>query len=135
MGLVDNYAPANTPAGTLPDIAASLAGQDLLKAIWHERRVESAEEALRFWDLIRTGRYFGVLPAHVASRAVAHGIATGVVHLIPLLPVDLSDAQVWKLPRTPGTTNRPAHQRSPPNQPSRRASLVRNQRRAALRYK
>lgn len=96
------YDPANTPAGTLPDISAGLAGPDLLKAIYHERRVELAEESLRFWDLIRTGRYFGVLPADVASRAMSHSITTGVVNPIPLLPIELNDAQVWKLPQNPG---------------------------------
>ena len=96
------YDPANTPAGTLPDIAAGLAGPDLLNAIWHERRVELAEESLRFWDLIRTGRYFGVLPADVATRAMSHSITTGVVNPIPLLPIELNDAQIWHLPQNPG---------------------------------
>jgi len=40
-----SYAPTNAPAGTLPDLAG-LAGQALLDAIWHERRVEFAEEKL-----------------------------------------------------------------------------------------
>ncbi|AMJ66161.1 RagB/SusD family nutrient uptake outer membrane protein [Hymenobacter sp. PAMC 26628] len=102
VGTADNYAPANTPAGTLPDLTAGLAGQPLLTAIWHERRVELAEESLRFWDLIRTGRYFGVLPSAVAARAMTHSITTGVVNPIPLLPIDLNDAQVWKLPQNPG---------------------------------
>ncbi|OGX89137.1 hypothetical protein BEN49_09745 [Hymenobacter coccineus] len=102
VGTADNYAPTNAPAGTLPDISAGLAGQPLLNAIWHERRVELAEESLRFWDLIRTGRYFGVLPSAVAARAMSHSITTGVVNPIPLLPIDLNDAQVWKLPQNPG---------------------------------
>ncbi len=96
------YDPANTPAGALPDISSGLTGSDLLKAIWHERRVELAEESLRFWDLIRTGRYFGILPADVAARAKARSITTNVVNPIPLLPVDMNDAQVWKLPQNPG---------------------------------
>lgn len=32
-------------------------GQELLEAIWHERSVELALEDMRYWDLIRTGRY------------------------------------------------------------------------------
>ena len=96
------YAPANTPAGTLPDLAASLSGQALLTAIWHERRVEFAEESLRFWDLVRTGRYFSVLPADVAARARAHSITAGVVNPIPLLPIELQDAQTWGLAQNPG---------------------------------
>jgi len=42
-------------AGNLPPVAAS--GQDLLEAIWHERSVELALEDMRYWDLVRTGRY------------------------------------------------------------------------------
>lgn len=38
----------------LPDVTAT--GQDLLEAIWHERRVELAMEQHRMWDLRRTGR-------------------------------------------------------------------------------
>lgn len=38
----------------LPDVTAS--GQDLLKAIYHERRVELGLEHHRFWDVVRTGR-------------------------------------------------------------------------------
>jgi len=96
------YDSANTPAGTLPDLAAGLSGQALLTAIWHERRVELAEESLRFWDLVRTGRYFSVLPAAVAARAQSHSITTGVVNPIPLLPIELNDAQTWGLPQNPG---------------------------------
>ncbi len=96
-----DYAPTNAPAGTLPDIAG-LGGQPLLDAIWHERRVELAEESLRFWDLVRTGRYFKALPADVAARAMSHSITTGVVNPIPLLPIELNDVQVWKLPQNPG---------------------------------
>ena len=96
------YAAATTPAGTLPDLSPSLTGQALLTAIWHERRVELAEESLRFWDLVRTGRYFGVLPAAVAARAQTHSITAGVVNPIPLLPIELNDAQTWGIPQNPG---------------------------------
>ena len=97
-----SYAPANTPAGTLPDLAAGLSGQALLTAIWHERRVEFAEESLRFWDLVRTGRYMSVLPPAVAARALSHSITSGVVNPIPLLPIELNDVQTWGLPQNPG---------------------------------
>jgi len=45
----------------LPDITSS--GQDLLDAIWHERRVELAMEQQRFFDLQREGRAGEVLRA------------------------------------------------------------------------
>jgi hypothetical protein len=44
--------PETTP--NLPDITAS--GNDLLNAIWNERRTELAAEDYRTYDLIRTGR-------------------------------------------------------------------------------
>ncbi|OUJ70398.1 RagB/SusD family nutrient uptake outer membrane protein [Hymenobacter crusticola] len=96
------YAAANTPAGTLPNLATGLSGQALLNAIWHERRVEFAEESLRFWDLVRTGRYFSVLPANVAARARTRSITTGVVNPMPLLPIPLQDAQTWGVTQNPG---------------------------------
>ncbi|HEX8327712.1 MAG TPA: RagB/SusD family nutrient uptake outer membrane protein [Hymenobacter sp.] len=96
------YAPANTPAGTLPDLSASLSGQALLNAIWHERRVEFGGESLRFWDLVRTGRYFSILSPDVAARARARSITTGVVNPIPLLPIELQDTQTWGIVQNPG---------------------------------
>ncbi|HEX8350826.1 MAG TPA: RagB/SusD family nutrient uptake outer membrane protein [Hymenobacter sp.] len=96
------YAPANTPAGTLPDLSASLSGQALLNAIWHERRVEFGEESLRYWDLVRTGRYFSILSPEVAARARTRSITTNVVNPIPLLPIELQDTQTWGITQNPG---------------------------------
>lgn len=45
----------------LPDISAT--GQQLIEAIWHERRTELAMEQHRFFDLRRTGRAGDVLRA------------------------------------------------------------------------
>ncbi|MDR1356083.1 MAG: RagB/SusD family nutrient uptake outer membrane protein [Tannerellaceae bacterium] len=44
--------PTTTP--DIPECTAS--GQNLLQAIWDERRIELATEGYRGWDLIRTGR-------------------------------------------------------------------------------
>ena len=96
------YEPANTPAGTLPDLAAGLSGAALLNAIWHERRVEFWEESLRLWDLIRTGRYMGILPPEVRARAQSHVATEPSVNPTPLLPISLNDAQTWKLAQNPG---------------------------------
>ncbi|RYY08863.1 MAG: RagB/SusD family nutrient uptake outer membrane protein, partial [Cytophagaceae bacterium] len=95
------YASANTPAGTLPDITG-LSGTALLTAIWHERRVEFGEESLRYWDLVRTGRYFNILSGDVATRARTHSITSGVVNPIPLLPIEIQDAQTWGITQNPG---------------------------------
>lgn len=97
-----SYDPTNAPAGTLPDLDAGLAGQPLLTAIWHERRVELGMEALRYFDLIRTGRYLGVLPAAVRARAQTHLATETSVNPFPLLPIELNDAQTWHLPQNPG---------------------------------
>ncbi|WP_086595675.1 RagB/SusD family nutrient uptake outer membrane protein [Hymenobacter crusticola] len=96
------YEPANTPANALPDLSPSLSGSALLNAIWHERRVEFGEESLRFWDLVRTGRYLSTLPADVRARAASHVATETSVNPMPLLPISLNDAQSWKLPQNPG---------------------------------
>ncbi|PWJ58019.1 putative outer membrane starch-binding protein [Dyadobacter jejuensis] len=58
---VRTRARGDQPASVLPNLAASVSGQDLIDAIYHERRVELAGEGLRYWDLIRTGRAEKVL--------------------------------------------------------------------------
>lgn len=97
-----SYDPTNAPAGTLPDLAAGLSGQALLNAIWHERRVELGMEALRYFDLIRTGRYLNVLQPAVRARAQTHLATEASVNPFPLLPIELNDAQTWHLPQNPG---------------------------------
>lgn len=47
-----NYRPF--PNANVPDVTSS--GEDLLKAIYHERRVEFAMEGIRYFDIIRTGQ-------------------------------------------------------------------------------
>ena len=97
-----SYDPANVPAGTLPPLSAGLSGPALLNAIWHERRVELAQETLRYWDLVRTGRYLQSLPAATAARALTHVAAETSVNPFPLLPIELADTQTWGLAQNPG---------------------------------
>jgi hypothetical protein len=97
----DIYLPANVPAGTLPDIQASVSGDSLLQAILHERRVELGMEAIHLWDQIRTGTYLSSLPANVRSNAQSHCIK-GSVNLIPVLPLPLTEIQSWGLQQNPG---------------------------------
>lgn len=94
------YESANTPATALPAISSSLSGQALMTAIWHERRVELGMEQLRFWDLVRTGRYYNSLNAKVKAACQSHSIA-GSVNSIPVLPIPVNDVQSWGLEQNP----------------------------------
>ncbi len=53
LNLVRERARQGNP-DVLPDVTAS--GQELLQAIWHERRVELCGEAVRFYDIKRQGK-------------------------------------------------------------------------------
>ncbi|MFT4203605.1 MAG: RagB/SusD family nutrient uptake outer membrane protein [Chitinophagaceae bacterium] len=96
------YATANTPSGTLPDLSTSLSGDALLKAIWHERRVEMGMEAIHFWDMVRTGTYLDSLSTSVKANCEKHCITSGVVNPIPVLPIPLTEVQAWGLTQNPG---------------------------------
>lgn len=102
-----DYQPYATTIGVLPDLTAIVSGQALLEAIWHERRVELAMEALRYYDLVRTGRYYAALTKKDSSgasttNAQRHSITTGVVNPVPVLPIPLNESQAWKLEQNPG---------------------------------
>lgn len=84
--------------GALPEVTAS--GTDLLEAIYHERRVELAMEALRFWDLARTGR-LNLLDATVEANANARSV-TGLNHPYPTCPIPVSEVNDWGLAQNPG---------------------------------
>ena len=88
------YEPANVPATALPPVAATVTGQALIDAILHERRVELGMESLRFWDLVRTGRYVSKFPA-----SQAHTIPG--VNPIPVLPLPTNEVQSWSLTQNP----------------------------------
>lgn len=65
-----------TTEEVLPDITAT--GQQLLEAIWHERRVELALEQHRMWDIRRQGRVGELL------RAQGKDFEDGVNELYPI---------------------------------------------------
>lgn len=91
--------------GTLAQLSG-VSGQALLEAIWLERRLEFAMESLRFWDLVRTGRYTEALDSKfgdtaVSSRAMTHAL-TQYEQPIPLLPIPTVEAVSWGLQQNPG---------------------------------
>ncbi len=96
------------PADFLPDITSS--GQALLEDIWEERRHEFGMEALRYWDLVRTGRYYDALEKEypddptVAARCVQRSIPAGgdVVNPIPVMPIPVSEVASYGLEQNPG---------------------------------
>lgn len=81
-----------TVAELLPDVTSS--GQDLLDAIWHERRVELAMEQKRWFDLIRQGRAADVM------QALGKDFVIGKHELfpIPTNEIDLSNRALEQNP-------------------------------------
>jgi len=69
----------------LDDLNSSLSGQNLLDAIYDERRMELATEGHRFFDLVRTERAAAVLPGFVAG---VHEVLP-----IPLIEIDLTNGR------------------------------------------
>ncbi len=65
-----NSYPASTDR-LLPKVNAT--GDALLQAIWQERRVELAMESLRFYDLVRTGRFLDVMENEKEKQRAAGG--------------------------------------------------------------
>lgn len=100
-GNTTDYLAANVPSGTLPDIASSVFGQNLLNAIYHERRVELGMEAIHFWDMVRLGTYLPSLSSTVRAACESHCIKTNVVNPIPVLPLPLTEVQSWGITQNP----------------------------------
>jgi len=62
-------------------------------------------EAIRYYDLVRTGRYFAALEekysAQVRANAERHSVP-GSVNAITVLPVPINEAQAWGITQKPG---------------------------------
>ncbi len=99
-GESSSYDLANTPFDALPDITGG--GQELMEAIWHERRVELGMESLRFWDLVRTGRYVTTLSNEIQANCLSHSITTNTVNPVPVLPIPINEVSTWGLEQNPG---------------------------------
>ncbi|HUX57323.1 MAG TPA: RagB/SusD family nutrient uptake outer membrane protein [Bacteroidales bacterium] len=108
---------------SVPDITSS--GQDLLNAIWRERKLELACEGYSSWDLIRTGQYFDVIDyakntyldpsapgpgadlsemrfENIRANALKHTIEGANGIRVPLLPLPQFDVDDWNLEQNPG---------------------------------
>lgn len=103
----------------LPEVTSS--GNDLLLAIYQERRVELAMESLRYWDLVRTGSYLDMLGnkkinfkksdnvtdrykdvVDLKANCEAKCIDGPNGHKIPLLPIPLYEVQNFGLSQNKG---------------------------------
>lgn len=114
----------NDPQGYEPTGFAALdnsiipaSGQALLDFILLERRRELGMEQVRFWDLVRTGRYADAIrnsyqnladpndsgfAERVVTNATNRSITTGVVNPIPLFPIPAQDLENWGITQNPG---------------------------------
>lgn len=87
-GQTSNYTYDTFPGASVPDITSS--GEQLLKDIWKERRMELAMEGIRYFDLIRTGR-IDLLP-YQDNYASHDG----------LLPIPIGDVNTFGLTQNKG---------------------------------
>ena len=119
-------APADTK-NLLPNIGSSVSGQALINAVWQERRVELAQEQLRFYDLVRTGRFLDAMSREKEEsrapgqkygdtyRAEVNRYFTGIRanlekkcldgpngNKVYVLPLPLTEVQAWGLEQNPG---------------------------------
>ncbi len=103
----------------LPNITST--GAQLLQDIWKERRLELAMEQLRFYDLVRTGRFFDVMNvekdqkradgqpysdqyryANIKANALTKTIDGPNGNKVPLLPLPQTEVQAWGMEQNPG---------------------------------
>ncbi len=88
-------------------------GQQLLDFVYDERRREFGMEQLRFWDLVRTGRFVSVMESNYGiSGAVIrdHAITSSntqssnqvIVNPIPVFPIPALEVADWGISQNPG---------------------------------
>lgn len=89
-------------------------GQQLLDFIHLERRREFGMEQLRFWDMVRTGKYianmsgkFGVNATDIETRSfMAGGPETepnqNIINPIPVFPIPALEVSDWGIKQNPG---------------------------------
>lgn len=129
-GKKDYSARPSTTDNLLVDVKASVTGQALLDAVWHERRVELALEQIRFYDLVRTGRFLNRMETEKETerkpggkyektyRAEVNQYFEGIAsHLsdncfegpngnkVFVLPIPQTEVQAWGIEQNPGYGN------------------------------
>lgn len=100
--------------------AVTVSGEALLQAIYHERRVELATESLRYWDLVRTGRYLQALQKKKDTFMNSTGTTLRYQNFdlvgncndrsidgpngnkVPLLPIPMREVIDWSLKQNKG---------------------------------
>lgn len=108
-----------TPTGFSANVpAVTASGSGLLDAIINERRLELAIEGMRFWDLVRTGKYLDDLDlkketsqtndgiyrytnVDIKANCLSHCIDGPDGHKIPLMPIPIDEVQSWGLEQNP----------------------------------
>lgn len=88
LGQVSGYSYDPYPGASVPPI--TFTGDELLEAIWNERRIELAMEGIRYFDIVRTGR-IDLLPE--TGNYEAHD---------GLLPIPLVDVNTFGLDQNKG---------------------------------
>ncbi len=121
MGYAENKMDYNAApvSVNLPDITST--GTQLQQDIWKERRLELAMEQLRFYDLVRTGRYLDIMDVeknqkrapgqpydalyrytNIKANALTHSIDGPNGNKVPLLPIPQTEVQAWGMEQNPG---------------------------------
>jgi hypothetical protein len=98
--IYEAYAPGSND-NVLPAIGTNVAGQALLDAILHERRVELGMESLRYWDQVRLGIFVSSLDAGFQANCLARSVKEGS-NPMPVLPIPLDEVQSWGIQQNPG---------------------------------
>lgn len=81
-------------SGNLPDVTST--GDAFLKALKHERRVEFAMEALRYWDLVRWNDYRSTLTPEIQGRFDKRQLRG-----VPVIPLPNEEVVSWGLGQNP----------------------------------
>lgn len=95
------------PTGYTDNIAdITSTGDNLLKDIYKERRLEFAMESIRFWDLVRTNRYMDMLSQKysetIKDKSLSHSFITSAGTAVPVFPIPKSEVDSWLFDQNPG---------------------------------